>query len=88
MVYIYTFTNHVLFFLFCTYNYITFVICVETHFFLPGLFTIVEKLVTLKVDLNHCDLDGRSALHHASCHGYTDIVSLLTEAGANILLVR
>lgn len=57
-------------------------------FFLPGLFTIVEKLVTLKVDLNHCDLDGRSALHHASCHGYTDIVSLLTEAGANILLVR
>ena len=55
---------------------------------ISGLLSIVETLISLKVDLDLCDLDGRSALHHACCHGNSDIARLLIQTGANKFLVR
>ena len=43
-----------------------------------------EKLVRLRVDIKCSDIDGRTALHHASYQGHLDVVRLLIEAGASI----
>ncbi|KAL4226787.1 hypothetical protein ACF0H5_014766 [Mactra antiquata] len=49
-----------------------------------GLYSVCEKLVSLKVEITCSDNDGRTALQHASYHGYTNIVELLINAGSDI----
>ena len=54
------------------------------YFYFLGLYTVAEKLISLGVDIKAKDVEGRTALHHASYHGKTDVVKLLIDAGCNI----
>lgn len=44
----------------------------------------VEELLDEGVDVNSIDLDGRTALHIASCEGHYDVVRVLLSRRANI----
>ena len=49
-----------------------------------GLYSVAERLIALGVDLKATDIEGRTALHHASYHGKTDVIKLLIDAGCNM----
>ena len=51
--------------------------------FSAGLYSVAENLISLGVDLKATDIEGRTALHHASYHGKTDVIKLLIDAGCN-----
>ncbi|AEE79974.1 putative protein kinase TKL-Pl-5 family [Arabidopsis thaliana] len=44
----------------------------------------VEELLNEGIDVNSIDLDGRTALHIASCEGHYDVVKVLLSRRANI----
>lgn len=44
----------------------------------------IQELVNSGVDANFRDIDGRTALHIASCQGFTQVVALLLDHGAEI----
>lgn len=44
----------------------------------------VEELLDEGIDVNSIDLDGRTALHIASCEGHYDVVKVLLSRRANI----
>ncbi|KAH8511658.1 hypothetical protein H0E87_008998 [Populus deltoides] len=44
----------------------------------------IKDLVNSDVDVNFRDIDGRTALHIASCQGLTQVVDLLLDHGAEI----
>ncbi|KAE9606335.1 hypothetical protein Lal_00013593 [Lupinus albus] len=44
----------------------------------------MEELLDSGIDVNYKDIDGRTALHVASCHSRTDVVDLLLQRGANV----
>ena len=48
------------------------------------MYTVTANLIALGVDVKAKDIEGRTALHHASYHGKADIVKLLIDAGCNI----
>jgi ankyrin repeat protein len=50
-----------------------------------GARDVVEMLFTMDGthDLEAVDADGWTALHHASCHGYKEIIDILCQKGAN-----
>lgn len=48
---------------------------------------IIETLISAKIDLNHQDFDGCTALHLAVEFGQLDLVKLLLEKGANPSIV-
>ena len=68
----------------CKYLNLTFIKLIFDFCFFPGLHTVAAKLIALGVDINAKDIEGRTALHHASYHGKADIVKLLIDAGCNI----
>ncbi|GMP88715.1 hypothetical protein CsSME_00040598 [Camellia sinensis var. sinensis] len=44
----------------------------------------IKELLELGTDVNHRDIDDRTALHVAACHGSTDVVEFLLNNGAEI----
>nr|XP_043624011.1 integrin-linked protein kinase 1-like isoform X2 [Erigeron canadensis] len=44
----------------------------------------IKKLLEVKTDVNFKDIDNRTALHVAACHGFRDVAELLLNAGAEI----
>ena len=47
---------------------------------------IIEKLISLKADLNQKDTQGKTALIYAAFNNNTELVQLLIQAGADIKL--
>lgn len=44
----------------------------------------VREVLESGVSVNFRDIDGRTALHVASCEGFTDVVDLLLQKGADV----
>lgn len=44
----------------------------------------IKELLDSGIDVNFRDIDNRTALHVAACQGYSDVVSLLLERGAEV----
>ncbi|PKA55697.1 Serine/threonine-protein kinase CTR1 [Apostasia shenzhenica] len=44
----------------------------------------IQELIGAGVDVNFCDIDGRTALHVASCQGSLSVVDLLLRSGAQV----
>ncbi|RZR70973.1 hypothetical protein BHM03_00002531 [Ensete ventricosum] len=44
----------------------------------------IEEILASGVDVNFRDIDGRTALHVASCQGFADVVRLLLDRGAQV----
>jgi uncharacterized protein len=53
---------------------------------MSGNITIIQKLISVKVDLNQADTSGKTALIYATFFNKNDIVKLLIQAGATINL--
>lgn len=44
----------------------------------------IKEILDSGIDVNFRDIDNRTALHVAACQGYSDVVSLLLERGAEV----
>lgn len=44
----------------------------------------IKELLDSGTNVNFSDIDGRTALHVATCQGFTDVVQLLLDRGAEV----
>ena len=49
-----------------------------------GLIKVVKELLNLEINIDHKNLDGKTALHLAAKHGYTEIVTELLSHCAKV----
>src|SRR5205085_11979331 len=49
-----------------------------------GRMGVIQGLLKLGADLNAMDRDGETAMHYAASSGYSDIIEVLAEQGADI----